>query len=259
MSRFTLMVEESYVSIDGGIEVTGDLFGEPEIGEQVYVQVPGHVPVTGNVFSVTEIEKIAKRVRVKMVISNMPMNAEISKFTVVTNIVPSKDASDADLVENSMILGLSYGFLKNIEDPDFQNIIMHEIVAGSYLTKVFFQEDKMTDNPNLSTNPGVGFIALPLPTDKTKKVLPLYTDMEALKLMPKSPEVKDEGNVMLARFEEAYAIMRNRNYHAVVINPFGPAALFVPSSMMDNLHVIVLKMQAAMEEEKKAAEEKKDE
>ena len=126
------------------------------------------------------------------------------------------------------MLGLTYEYRRLISDRIFADLFTFTVFSTGYLTPIELENQPVQDENGamrIPQNSKVGFKLLTNPDDNDEKLLAVFTDFAALGRWKSLFEDGKSPNSIVLNFDKCSEIaLANSGY---VINPFGPAPVFV--------------------------------
>lgn len=262
-NRFTLVVEDTFELKDGmGIVVGGNARGKIKKNDQLYLVHP--VLPTSKTVEITAIEAglmnivdEAENCKVGLRIDSIKNRNDVPRFSVLTNIAPQSTSDASKPLENPYLLGLTYEHDRFVNDPAYFRIVTFAIFSSNYLTPIKLDIDPAnTVDGKIVTNAQtkIGFKLLQHPGNSELKVLPVFTDWEALSRWDKAFDGSEKPKTLLISFDQCADIgLKNGGF---VINPVGPAPLYVGNENIKKIAELKANLDKKIDEEKKKTQQK---
>ena len=256
-TRFTLLVENVFaIDENESIAVVGNLHGKIKTGDTFYIihpKFPAGIKASVDTLVVNgETPDAAEECRVAVKFTEVTDPAEIPKYSVISNIAPQVRLDPKLPLENPFLVGLSTEYTRLVTENEFTYTFMTALLTTRYLTPAEMElEAPGPDGRSVIKDKKINFKLLRHPNDESKLAFPVFTDMAALRmwssLFEQSPSGEKITTVVLP-FERCAQIAKSNG--GMVINPFGPAAVYVSNANIDNtleLSAKVLERQKTMQ------------
>lgn len=255
--RFTFLIEDAFQSSRlEGVMALGNLHGKVKEGDTAYLYQSMKQPVVVKVIGIEigprSTVEWAKNQQVGLCLA-LPEGVELSKYSVVSNILQQGEVVRNMEVENPRLLGLSMEYQRLHTIQDYFNVLLYEL-CQSYFVVPFYM-----DRPPLPSADGslkfekdakVGFPVLKKEGEEEKSVLPVFTDQGALWKWKGAFHKDQPKQVMAIRLPDAIAYVK-RSHAGIVLNPFGPVAVYLPAELLVQMEATqAYKEKFGMKEEK---------
>lgn len=237
VSRFTLMIENSFtVDKDESIACVGVLHGTIHKGDVFLIlhpMYPAGIRATADALVVDgDTKDEATDCRVAVMTTAVQDPEKIMKFSVITNIIPTIKPEQGKPAENPFVIGLSMEYNRFVKDNDFTYTFMVALLTANLLTPAQVGQPTVSEETG-KTETKVSFKLIKHPNDENLLVLPLFTDMIALRLWQPLFEDKENPPTVLALPFQRSAEIGLAN-GGIVLNPFGPNAVFVSNPNIES-------------------------
>lgn len=262
-TRFTMVVDCIKELEDGkGVIVGGNVHGTINVHDKIFILHPAFRE--SQIIQIDAIELLEKDnlgngeqveylsdCRAGLTLYSVTEKDKAPKYSVVTNIIPQLAPNPKKPLDNPFLLGLTYEYNRLISDRVFADLFTFTVFSTGYLTPVELEQQPIAEENGamrIPKNSKVGFKLLQHPEDKDTKVLAVFTDFAALGRWKVLFENGANPNSIVLGFDQCADIaLKNGGY---VINPFGPAPVFVSKHNIEYAQ----KMKSDMD--KKIAEKK---
>lgn len=237
-ARFTFLIEDAFqASRLEGVMALGNLHGKVKEGDTAYLYQSMKPPVVVTVMGIEigprSTVEWAKNQQVGLCLS-LPEGVELSKYSVVSNILQQGEVVRNMEVENPRLLGLSMEYQRLHMVQDYFNVLLYEL-CQSYFVVPFYM-----DRPPIPSADGslkfekdakVGFPVLQKEGEEKKSVLPVFTDQGALWKWKGAFHKDQPKQIMAIRLPDVIAYVK-RGHAGFVLNPFGPVAVYLPAELL---------------------------
>ena len=256
-TRFTLMVENVFaIDENESIACTGNIHGIIRKGDRflfIHPKFPAGIEATVDALVVdNETKDEAENCRVAVMTSSVKDPAQIPKYSVISNVRPQPRPQPNVPVENPYLVGLTTEYRQFVKDNEFTYSFMAALLTSMLLSPATVDEPKVSEETG-KTEQKVSFKLIQHPDDKSLHVLPLFTDMAALRMWKTLFEGENTRVPSVALPFERSAEIALAN-GGIVINPFGPVAVFVSNNNVKN--TLALKEQIMKRREAENSENK---
>ena len=239
-TRFSLMAENIFaVDENESIAIVGMLHGTMNVGDEFFIvhpKFPAGLKSRAETLVVNgETPKSASNCRVAVKITSVTDPAAIPKFSVVCSTAPQIRTEPSKPVENPFLVGLTMEYNRFVKDSEFTYTFMAALLTSRYITPAAMEISEPNEDGKVTVkNSRISFRLLRHPNDENTFVLPVFTDAATLRLWKAGLEEKDgeKPKTLLMPFERAAEVgLKNGG---IVINPFGPASVFVSNTNIEN-------------------------
>ena len=236
--RFFLMTEGAE-SADDGITVRGLAHGHVSEGDIAFfirpddsvskITVTSIVKKEGEKSSEAFNEEVSMTVKFDDDTDISDVSAAAPGYSVISNVEPQKEINPQRPVENPYLLGLTLEHAKHLTDREFMKNFARQIVMGKFILPV--QAD-LGDSPDGKKK--LNLITLTNKEDPSIKHLAVFTDLAAI--AGAKGLFADDGkpSVTVMTFP-ALAKAVTGGCSGMIINPFGPAKVQVPSEFFEKI------------------------
>lgn len=238
--RYTMMITDSHPAADGKhVEVEGFVHGTIRRGDSITLEYPGLEIEKYKVLNLHVGENSSLSVGdndVKVVI-NRPYDEKkkIEKYTVLSDLIPVHGRKDMNQTENPMLEGVIADYGKYARDPAFQGVLVYALMYSEFLVPGKIVHGKTSGDimDPLTETSDVGFPTLSSRQNPQMKILPVFTDWDALSRWQDMMKEADAVTVT-ADFPMAVELMR-KGFQGFVVNPFGPQAFFLSDAFAESV------------------------
>lgn len=239
-TRFTLMVENVFtIDENESIACVGNLHGTINKGDKFYIVHPkfpaGIEAVADTLVVDKETPEYAYNCRLAIKITSVTKPGDIPKYSVISNIRPQTQFDPNVPIENPFLIGLSMEYNRLSGDNEYTYSFMVALLTSRLITPAVVNSTTIPadgDKPE-RTEHKVSFSLIKHPNDESLHVLPMFTDMSALSLWKNAPaRVDNKQSLVPLVFERSAEVALNNG--GMVINPFGPMAVFVSKTNIQN-------------------------
>lgn len=249
--RYFLMSEEAECFVDKNeAVVTGIMFGTCKTDDEIYIyrndgKVMGSKVLdievyNGQVFEpATEVNQKKAKIKVLVDFEKTGFTAEnaIPKFAVLSSVRPPlKDDKGKVSVENPGLSGLMFRYPEFNKDKEYLGRLMDGIANGRFLVPAM----KDPNEPEIKGQKKLKIIMVTKKDDPNKRVLPLFTDLQALYLWRKLFEGEEKPSVIVMSFPEVAKFVKKDGFD-VVFNPSGPVSVGLPFTAIDAMSNLIAK------------------
>lgn len=241
--RFFMMPTNVEIG-DNVLTVTGNLFGEVHLEDKVFVYRPNGQVVISSVLSIESAAEgqnvpeggaptAAKNAVIKMGLgfkfNNSGFEAEkiIPEYSVIANVQPPVASTKA--VENPAILGMTLEYKNNINNKEFNRVLINHMVNSRFVLPVH-KSDRIGSNGK----PAMQLITVNDKDDESQRMLPIFTDVNALKGWKTIFDENNKPTVVIMTFQELVAATSKDGFD-YVINAFGPVAVKIPFEFVSKM------------------------
>lgn len=247
-NRYTMLVEETMeLGSDMGVLLTGNVHGTISVDDTVYVLHPAtpmkSLKVTAIEVNEGQLVGKAANARVGVILDGIKSLKEIQKYSVITSIRPQQKPNAKYAVENPFLLGLTMEYPRLNSNKDFSNLMLFAVRFSNYITPVSIEGKPVPTADGkfkLEAGSKMTLRLLTHPKDNNLKVLPVFTDWQALQEWKLIFETEKTPKTLVMGYPDcaAFAVQQKSGF---VINPYGPVSVFVP---MDIINIIRQKDEA---------------
>ncbi|MCR5201440.1 MAG: enhanced serine sensitivity protein SseB [Saccharofermentans sp.] len=249
--RYFLMVEEAqcdeakkeaYVTglVYGNCKKNDDVFLFRNDGRALATKILAIEEFNGQVFEPVE-EVSQKKARLTIVIdyekTGFTKENAVPKYSVVTTVRPPvKGADGKTAIENPSLSGLMFRYPEFNKDKEYLNHLTDNIVNGRFLIPAM----NAGEGSDASGKKKLQLIMFTKKEDPNKRILPLFTDLQALYLWRKIFEGDQKPTVVVMNFLEAAKFIEKDGFD-IAINPSGPVSVGLPSKAAQSIAEIARK------------------
>lgn len=250
--RYFLMAEESECDEQKNeASVTGIVYGTCKKDDSVFLyrndgralgsKVISVEKYNGQVFEPAD-EVSQGKARITILVdykkSGLTKENAVPKFAVVTSVRPPvKGADGKTAIENPSLSGLMFRYPEYKTDKEYLNHLTTNIVNGQFLIPA------MPGGNGVQAD-GKKKIQLIMFTKKEtpdKRILPLFTDLQALYLWRKVFQSEQKPSIVVMNFIEAAKFIEKDGFD-IAINPSGPVSVGLPAKAATQLAAMARKM-----------------
>ena len=249
--RYFLMTEESECFEDRNEAViTGNMYGTCKKDDEIYLyRNDGKVMATkvisveafnGQVYEPSdEVSQKKARITISVDYGKLGLNKDnaIPKFSVISSVRPPVKGEKGNvLIENPGLSGLMFRYPDYSKDKEYLSRLMDSIANGRFLVPA------MNVNGGAVTNgkKQIKIIMVTKKDDPDKRVLPLFTDMQAMYMWRKLWQGEQKPSVVVMSFPEAAKFVSKEGFD-IVFNPSGPVSFGLPASAVSAMANIISK------------------
>ena len=195
----------------------------------------------GQVFEpADETSQTKARLTIAIDFKKVGLTAEnaVPKFSVVTSVRPpvaGKDGKTA--IENPSLSGLMFRYPEFKTDREYLNHLTTNIVNGRFLIPAM-NPDGQTD---ANGKKKLQLIMFTKKEDPNKRIMPLFTDLQALYLWRKVFEGDKKPSIVVMSFLEAAKFIEKEGFD-IALNPSGPVSVGLPAKAAASLAAIANKV-----------------
>ena len=250
--RYFLMAEESECDEEKNeASVTGIVYGTCKKDDSVFLyrndgralgsKVISIESFNGQVFEPAgEVSQGKARITIAVDFKKSGLTKEnaVPKFAVVTSVRPPvKGADGKTAIENPSLSGLMFRYPEYKSDKEYLNHLTTNIVNGQFLIPAMPQSDAAQADGKKK----VQLITFTKKEDPNKRIMPLFTDLQALYLWRKVFESEQKPSIVVMNFIEAAKFIEKEGLD-IAINPSGPVSVGLPAKAASQLASIAQKM-----------------
>lgn len=148
----------------------------------------------------------------------------VPKYSILSTVKPPvKGADGKTAVENPSLSGLMFRYPEFNKDKEYLNRLTDSIVNGRFLIPAM-NVDNQTD---ASGKKKLQLIMFTKKDEPDKRMLPLFTDLQALYLWRRVFEGEQKPSVVVMNFLEAAKFIEKDGFD-IAINPSGPVSVGLP-------------------------------
>lgn len=238
--RYTMMITDSHQAMDGKhVEVEGFVHGTIRKGDSVTLEYPGIQTEKYKVLNlhVGENSSLSAGNNDVKVVLSCPYDEKkkIEKYTVLSDLIAVHGRRDMNQTENPMLNGVIADYGKYARDPAFQGVLVYALMYSEFLVpgKIVHGKNNGDIMDPLTETSDVGFPTLSSRQNPEMKILPVFTDWDALSRWQDMMKEADAVTVT-ADFPMAVELMR-KGFQGFVVNPFGPRAFFLSDAFAESV------------------------
>ncbi len=253
--RYFLMAEESECDEQKNeASVTGIVYGTCKKDDSVFLYRNDGKALGSKVISVEkyngqvyepadEVSQGKARITISIDFNKSGLTADnaVPKFAVVTSVRPPvKGADGKTAIENPSLSGLMFRYPEYKTDKEYLNHLTTNIVNGQFLIPAM-------NNGGQEQAGGKKKIQLIMFTKKEepdKRLMPLFTDIQALYLWRKVFEGEQKPSIVVMNFVEVAKFIQKEGLD-LAINPAGPISVGLPAKAATQLASLAQKMAAS--------------
>jgi len=185
----------------------------------------------------------SKMARVKVVLdyekTGFSVDEAVPKFSVLTSVRPPvKDEKGKVTVENPSMSGLMFRYPEFNKDKEYLDHLMNNIANGHFLVPAM----KTEENPDPSGKKKLKIVMVTKKEDPNVRMLPLFTDIQALLMWKKLFEGEQKPSVITMSFLDA-SKFADKDGFDLVFNPSGPVSVGLPSKAVKAMTAAIQKQQ----------------
>lgn len=229
---FSLMVE-AFINVEGykGVIAGGTVHGTVKEGQTVFVIQPSGVAIRTDIMRIEigpdNAVKEATDTRVALFLAGLSLE-QVPKFTVITNVKPSKEVAEGELIPAyPQLLGLSYEYPKYCSNAQYMSLFGYVLCHAKFITPVNPEGTTTADE-----NGSVNFYLINNSEDPDKQYLPLFasydimSDWQGLMAM-------GEPKTLALTFPDVVKVTEDMD--GAVMNPFGPTPVAIPKDFIKSI------------------------
>lgn len=251
--RFSVIIDGITTMLDGnGSIITGQLAGKIVKGDTVYVCMPTKKPIKCEVQAVeatidgrSSIVDEAEDTQVSLQLT-LPDDADIKKYSIVTNIEPQEKINPKVSIENPELAGIIYGLAHYAQDNAFHGTVAYWASHAHFLTPIKMDQEPEVNEQGVTVikkDTKIGFYMLKstikltgAPENQDNMVLPLFTDWDALRRWEGLASDGSKIHTQILSFQDVYAMLKRGNaYAGIAINPFNKVPCTLPIPYLDTI------------------------
>lgn len=238
--RFVMMIEEAFPAKDNeGIVTVGMMRGKIKNGDAVYLLEPGDQISMVNVIGLAveedggmkPVEEAVNRIA-GVKIYDISGKKKVAKFAVLTSVKPQMNRKDPASIENPYVWGLTYGYQKFINDTDYFNLLISELLMTNMLVPMYRGEG--------------GYGVLSRPRESGRGDMLVFTDKFQMMLgdwnrIGNQEDAKAQGGalqVAAMRFADCIEMVcsSDGNASGVALNAYGKSAIVFSGEMLNTIY-----------------------
>ena len=250
--RYFLMAEESECDDEKNeASVTGIVYGTCKKDDSVFLyrndgralgtKIISVEKFNGQVFEpADEVSQGKARITIGIDYKKSGLTKEnaVPKFAVVTSVRPPvKGADGKTAIENPSLSGLMFRYPEYKTDKEYLNHLTTNIVNGQFLIPAMPQGNEVQADGKKK----IQLIMFTKKENPDKRILPLFTDLQALYLWRKVFESEQKPSIVVMNFVEAAKFIEKDGFD-IAINPSGPVSVGLPAKAATQLASIARKM-----------------
>lgn len=239
--RFTLLVEDAFESSRlQGVMVLGKIYGRIRVGDTVYLYRGEKPTLKLNVLAIEngprDMTETAKNQKTGICLDLEDLS-EIPKYSVICSTPPMETIERDTPIENPRLLGLTMEYKNLYQNPEYFDALVYEVCKARLVVSLYMDQPPVP-NPDGTFSFGkgahIGFPALKKWDDDTKSVFPVFTDWGALYNWKGAFHEGQPKRTVNLRIQDAIAATKN-GHAGMVINPFGPATVYFPLELLEQI------------------------
>lgn len=251
--RFSVLVENVTTMLDGeGSVIIGSLAGKIKKDATVFIYQPGIKPVTAKILAMeakvdnrTIIVDEAEDTTVSLQLE-LPADANIKKFAVLTNLGPQDDANIKTFIENAALAGIINGMSSYGKDNGYHATLAYWVSHSHFITPIKLDTEPQINEKGLAQiekDTKISFYMLKsavkltgTPEGKDSMVLPLFTDWQSLRRWEGLAKDGKKVHTQILSFQQLYAMLKRGDVYAgIAINPFNKVPCTLPIPYLDTI------------------------
>lgn len=224
---YSLVIDEFEDVTESLYIAKGKVYGEIKANTEAFVYLPNGVFFKTNLASIfdenMEPSESIKDSRVCIKVDKTGTANELPLFTVISSNISV--ANEMQSITNPLMLAYTYSYKDLYKVKEFSNVFVYTLVHTRFST------------PALPIKDGrPGLLMINNRQDPTKHDIPLFTDINNLSSAEKQLKTQqgDKKFAMTIKFD-ALADGLARNGDSIVINPFTPAPVVIPNSLIKTI------------------------
>lgn len=230
--RYTMVVTDSGQSADGKhVTVEGHVHGKIHKGDTVTLAYPDREKETHKVVKIMigdNVSSSASDNDVKLILDEpYEEKNKVETYTVLSDLHEIHDQKTVNQTENPMLAGIIADYAKYAREPAYQGVLVYALMYSEFLVPGKMVHGSMSGDimDPLETNSDVGFPTLSSRQNPELKILPVFTDWDALSRWKDMMKERDAVTIT-ADFPMTVELMR-KGFSGFVVNPFGPQAFYL--------------------------------
>lgn len=252
--RYFLMAEESECNKDKNeASVTGIVYGTCKKDDSVFLyrndgKALGTKIISIEVFNgqvyepADEVSQNKARLTISIDYDKSGLTPEtaVPKFSVVTSVRPPVKGTDGKTaVENPSLSGLMFRYSEYKTDKDYLNHLTTNIVNGQFLIPAINNGAEA----EAGSKKKIQLIMFTKKDEPDKRIMPLFTDIQALYMWRKVFEGEQKPSIVVMNFIEAAEFIEKEGFD-IAINPSGPVSVGLPAKAAIQLASVANKLVA---------------
>ncbi|MBQ7275351.1 MAG: enhanced serine sensitivity protein SseB C-terminal domain-containing protein [Clostridiales bacterium] len=253
--RYFLMAEESECDEQKNeASVTGIVYGTCKKDDSVFLYRNDGKALGSKVISVEkyngqvyepadEVSQGKARITISIDFKKSGLTADnaVPKFAVVTSVRPPvKGADGKTAIENPSLSGLMFRYPEYKTDKEYLNHLTTNIVNGQFLIPAMNNGGQEQDGGKKK----IQLIMFTKKEEPDKRLMPLFTDIQALYLWRKVFEGEQKPSIVVMNFVEVAKFIQKEGLD-LAINPAGPISVGLPAKAATQLASLAQKMAAS--------------
>lgn len=253
--RYFLMTEEAECDEENNkASVAGTLFGTCKKDDQIYLYRNDGRVLASKVLTVEafngqvyepadEVSQSKARITFTVDYAKTGFTKEnaVPKFAVLTSVKPPlKDDAGKIAIENPALSGLMFKYAEFKQDKEYVGRLLDNVIHGRFLIPGFKES---ADSKKLK------IVMVTKKDDPNTRVLPLFTDLQALYLWRKLITGDQKPSVIVMGFPEVAKFIEKDKFD-VVINPSGPVPVGLPAFAIDSMSKAIKKSSGGVKVDK---------
>ncbi len=239
--HYSLLVEDVFETNRlQGVMVIGNLYGKIKQGDTMYLYQPEKPAKKVQVLNIElgprdEVFS-AKNQQVGLCL-DLESKEEVSKFAVLSDMMPLGGSLSSRIVINPRLLGLTMEYRRLYTNSVYMGELLSELCRTRFLLPLYMEQPPIPqEDGTFAYNPEsqVGFRSLKKWDDETQTVFPAFTD-EIAAMSWKDAFQKGQprryGVMLLPKLIEYVG----KGHAGMVLNPFGPVPVFFPKELLETV------------------------
>lgn len=239
--HYSLMVEDVFETNRlQGVMVVGNLYGKIKQGDTMYLYQPDQPAKQVHVLNIElgprDEVLFAKNQQVGLCL-DLESKDEVSKFAVLSDMMPLSGSLSSRIVQNPRLLGLTMEYRRLYTNSVYMGELLSELCRSRFLLPLYMERPPLPqEDGTLAYNADspVGFRSLKKWDDETQSIFPAFTD-ELAAMSWKDAFQKGQprryGVMLLPKLIEYV----EKGHAGLVLNPFGPIPVFFPKELLETV------------------------
>lgn len=231
--RYFMLAEEVTVDEDEQIKITGNIFGDIRVGDEIYIYKPNNLATAAKVTGIYGVNaekeaEAAKNSRVQISIDYKLNGADVTKiiprFAVVSDVRPQISKDGKMPQENPALFGVTLGYKDFKDDRDYNGAFITSLAGSKLIIPVNSSKEDLE-------NKKINFKMI---KHEDKVFLPTFTDWATLRMWKDLFEGDTMPNAICIPFMDLAKVTAKDGVD-FMINAYGPTAIHLPRQVIDSL------------------------
>lgn len=234
-SRFTLVVEDVCDKGSQGLAVSGYVRGQLRVGDEMYMHFPR---VSHELGMATKMENASEQVIASAKDENVTLYFEgvkledIPKYAVISNVVSEEDIENE--VYNPAVAGLMSNFKKHQSNQAYYQLLLYQIVNGTYYVPMFLDEDGKASVAAREASIEDSLKAMTITHANGYTAIPIFTDSDNLKKWEKHFGNNQDAKITIFPFSKVLSFSKAQG-QGVVVDAFDSSFLYLPKELVEQM------------------------